>query len=75
MNYFLTQKLSWNLFNKPPNSTFLWEGIDGTKILTHVCFIYLSQIRMKKKIKKLMLLSFSFLQLTIIIVEDLWKKY
>lgn len=33
--YFLTQKLSWNQFNKFPYSTFLWEGLDGTKVLTH----------------------------------------
>eukprot|EP01102_Stenamoeba_stenopodia_P009334 TRINITY_DN2753_c0_g1_i1.p1 TRINITY_DN2753_c0_g1~~TRINITY_DN2753_c0_g1_i1.p1 ORF type:complete len:910 (-),score=210.70 TRINITY_DN2753_c0_g1_i1:94-2823(-) len=32
---FLTQKLSWNLFNKIPHSSFLWEGIDGTKVFTH----------------------------------------
>jgi len=33
--YFLTQKLSWNQTNPFPHSTFLWEGIDGTRILTH----------------------------------------
>jgi alpha-mannosidase len=33
--YFLTQKLSWNETNTFPHSTFLWEGIDGTRILTH----------------------------------------
>ncbi|CAL8128846.1 unnamed protein product [Orchesella dallaii] len=32
---FLTQKLSWNKVNKFPNHTFLWEGIDGTQVLTH----------------------------------------
>ena len=32
---FLTQKLSWNQFNRPTSSTFLWEGIDGTRVLTH----------------------------------------
>jgi alpha-mannosidase len=30
INYFLSQKLSWNLTNKFPHHTFLWEGIDGT---------------------------------------------
>lgn len=35
MKYFLTQKLSWNQFNKPANSTFIWEGIDGSRVLTH----------------------------------------
>ncbi len=33
--YFLTQKLSWNETNVFPHSTFLWEGIDGTRIFTH----------------------------------------
>ncbi len=35
MEYFLTQKLSWNQINKPANHTFLWEGIDGSQVLTH----------------------------------------
>ncbi|MCG2785201.1 MAG: alpha-mannosidase [Anaerolineae bacterium] len=35
IDYFLTQKLSWNQFNKPASHTFLWEGIDGSRILTH----------------------------------------
>lgn len=35
IRYFLTQKLSWNQFNKPRFSTFLWEGIDGSTVLTH----------------------------------------
>jgi alpha-mannosidase len=34
-DYFLTQKLSWNQVNTFPHSTFLWEGIDGTRIFTH----------------------------------------
>ncbi len=34
-DYFLTQKISWNQFNKFPHQTFLWEGIDGTSIFTH----------------------------------------
>lgn len=33
--YFLTQKLSWNQINKPTNHTFLWEGLDGSQVLTH----------------------------------------
>ena len=32
---FLTQKLSWNAFNKPRHQTFTWEGIDGSQVLTH----------------------------------------
>jgi alpha-mannosidase len=34
-NYFLGQKLSWNQFNAFPHHTFLWEGIDGSRIFTH----------------------------------------
>ncbi|QWW19991.1 alpha-mannosidase [Schaalia sp. 19OD2882] len=32
---FLTQKISWNQVDKFPHHTFLWEGIDGTRIFTH----------------------------------------
>ncbi len=32
---FLTQKLSWNRFNKPHHHTFIWEGIDGSSVITH----------------------------------------
>src|SRR5215217_5607468 len=33
--YFLTQKISWNKINRFPHHTFLWEGLDGTRIFTH----------------------------------------
>lgn len=33
--YFMTQKMSWNQFNTFPHHTFLWEGIDGSKVFTH----------------------------------------
>ena len=32
---FLTQKLSWNAFTKPPYHTFRWAGIDGSEVLAH----------------------------------------
>ncbi|XP_069480651.1 alpha-mannosidase 2C1 isoform X2 [Ambystoma mexicanum] len=32
---FLTQKLSWSLVNTFPHHTFFWEGIDGSRVLTH----------------------------------------
>jgi alpha-mannosidase len=35
MRFFLTQKLSWNQFNKPAHHTFWWQGIDGSRVLTH----------------------------------------
>ncbi len=35
IKYFLTQKMSWNQYNKFPHSSFMWEGLDGTQVLTH----------------------------------------
>lgn len=35
IRYFMTTKLSWNQFNKIPNDTFRWRGIDGSEVLTH----------------------------------------
>jgi alpha-mannosidase len=32
---FFTQKESWNETNRMPHHTFLWEGIDGSRVLTH----------------------------------------
>jgi alpha-mannosidase len=35
MHRFVTQKLSWNQQNRFPHHTFWWEGLDGTRVLTH----------------------------------------
>ncbi|MDX6476698.1 MAG: alpha-mannosidase, partial [Gaiellaceae bacterium] len=35
MTRFLTQKLSWNRFNRPDSHTFVWQGIDGSEVLGH----------------------------------------
>jgi alpha-mannosidase len=35
MDRFVTQKLSWNKQNRFPHHTFHWEGLDGTRVLTH----------------------------------------
>jgi len=35
MDRFVTQKLSWNKQNRFPHSTFWWEGLDGSRVLTH----------------------------------------
>ena len=35
MRRFVTQKLSWNTTNRFPHHTFWWEGLDGTRVLTH----------------------------------------
>ncbi|MEI7059058.1 glycoside hydrolase family 38 C-terminal domain-containing protein [Nocardioides sp. CCNWLW239] len=33
--WFFTQKISWNQVNRFPHHTFEWEGIDGSRILSH----------------------------------------
>ncbi|WP_020141483.1 glycoside hydrolase family 38 C-terminal domain-containing protein [Terracoccus sp. 273MFTsu3.1] len=33
--WFFTQKISWNQVNTFPHHTFLWEGIDGSRVLSH----------------------------------------
>ena len=35
LDYFMTTKISWNEYDKFPHDTFLWQGIDGTKVLSH----------------------------------------
>ena len=49
IRYFLTQKLSWNLINKFPYHSFVWEGIDGSSVLTHFppADTYVAQCNMK----------------------------
>jgi len=36
VDYVMTQKLSWSVYTDHPHHSFLWEGIDGTKVLTHL---------------------------------------
>ncbi|HOV68857.1 MAG TPA: alpha-mannosidase, partial [Clostridia bacterium] len=35
VDYFCTSKISWNEYNTMPYDTFMWQGMDGTQILTH----------------------------------------
>lgn len=35
IDYFMTTKIGWNEYNMIPNDTMLWQGIDGTEILTY----------------------------------------
>lgn len=35
MKYFITHKMSWNQYNNMPNQFLWWQGLDGTRILTH----------------------------------------
>ena len=34
--YFMTIKLTWNMQNKFPYKTFIWRGIDGSEVLSHM---------------------------------------
>ena len=36
VDYFMTTKLAWNQINRIPNDTFIWRGIDGSEVLTHL---------------------------------------
>ncbi|WWC71170.1 uncharacterized protein I206_105123 [Kwoniella pini CBS 10737] len=36
IDYFFTQKLSWNNINIFPHSTFNWSGLDGSRVLAHM---------------------------------------
>ena len=36
IEYFMTTKLAWNEFDKHPYDSFMWEGIDGSRIFTHL---------------------------------------
>ena len=35
IGFFLTQKLSWNRYNTFPHNSFVWEGIDGSRVVAH----------------------------------------
>ncbi|MBN2146220.1 MAG: alpha-mannosidase [Anaerolineales bacterium] len=35
LEYFFTVKLSWNQYNRLPYDSFWWQGLDGTRVLTH----------------------------------------
>ena len=36
IKWFCTNKMNWNQSNRLPSSTFWWQGIDGTQMLSHV---------------------------------------
>src|SRR5690606_14298260 len=50
---FLTQKISWNDTNRFPHHTFLWEGIDGTRIFSHFPPVdtYTARVRAEELVK------------------------
>jgi alpha-mannosidase len=35
LDYFFTIKISWSQYNRMPYDSFWWQGLDGTKVLTH----------------------------------------
>ena len=35
LDYFFTIKLGWSQYNRLPYDSFWWQGLDGTRILTH----------------------------------------
>jgi len=35
IDYFMTTKISWNEYNKLPCDAFMWQGLDGTEIMTY----------------------------------------
>ncbi len=36
VDYFLTIKLSWNEYNEFPHTSFIWEGLDGSSVISHI---------------------------------------
>ncbi len=35
LEYFFTIKIGWNQYNRLPFDSFWWQGLDGTRVLTH----------------------------------------
>lgn len=35
LEYFFTIKISWSEYNRLPYDSFWWQGLDGTRVLTH----------------------------------------
>lgn len=50
IKYFISVKLSRNQFNLLPSHSFLWEGLDGSRILTHFpsSEVYISEANVKE---------------------------
>jgi alpha-mannosidase len=36
VDYFFTTKMTWNMVNRFPYSSFIWRGVDGSEIVAHV---------------------------------------
>jgi len=35
LDYFMTTKIGWNQYNRLPYDSLWWQGLDGTRVLTH----------------------------------------
>ncbi len=35
IHMFMTTKIAWNQYNRMPNDTFRWKGMDGSEVLAH----------------------------------------
>ncbi len=35
IHMFMTTKIAWNQYNRMPNDTFWWKGMDGSQVLAH----------------------------------------
>lgn len=44
VNQFFTAKMSWSESNKLPNDTFVWEGIDGSRVFTSIIQTYVCRM-------------------------------
>lgn len=36
LKYFSTAKLTWNQYNRMPSESFIWRGLDGSQVLSHI---------------------------------------
>lgn len=76
IDYFMTTKISWNQFNNMPMDTFWFQGIDGTKVLTH--FMTTPELRKSNMQDEMQTLRFKKTYNGIMCakaVHDSWKNY
>lgn len=67
---FVTSKISWNESNTMPNDTFMWQGLDGTEILT-----YFLTAQDKKRGQKPENISTYVAHITPAQVSGAWDRY
>lgn len=76
IDYFMTTKISWNQFNNMPMDTFWFQGIDGTKVLTH--FMTTPELRKSNIQDEMQTLRFKKTYNGIMCakaIHDSWKNY